>query len=193
MEQRGKCKTSPTAQHSVKWLGPPLTVERRLQAGISWHGPAWTESVGAVRPADPESATRLAIAGARPKKAAGGGGGTHVPSQPAQPRSTADVEKPGPRDLRPVHPGVACARPRPRPRRLGDLEEGGKEEERAVPCRVRDGRAQGFAPSWRRGQPKAAPRIPRCSRGEPGPARPGRKTEAAGRGGAGPDLAEGGA
>lgn len=95
------------------------------------------------------------------------------------------MDKRGPRGPRPVPPGVARARPRPRPRRLGDLEEGGREEERAVPCRVRDGRAQGFAPSWRRGQPEAAPRIPRCRRGEPGPARPGRKTEAAGRGGTG--------
>lgn len=125
-------------------------------------------------------------------RAAGGGGGTHVPSQPAQqPRSTADINMRGPRGLRPALPGVARARPRPRPRRLGDLEEGGKEEERAVPCRVRDGRAQGFAPSRRRGQPDAAPRIPRSCRGEPGPARPGRKTEAAGRGG--PGLEEGGA
>lgn len=135
--------------------------------------------------AGPESAARPAVA--RPKRAAGGGGGTHVPSQPAQqPRSTADINMRGPRGLRPALPGVARARPRPRPKRLGDLEEGGKEEERAVPCRVRDGRAQGFAPSRRRGQPEAAPRIPRCCRGEPGPARPGRKTEAAGRGGAGP-------
>lgn len=191
MEQPGKCKTSPTAKHSVKWLGPPLTVERRLQAGISWHGPAWAESFGAVRPKGPESAARPAVA--RPKRAAGGGGGTHVPSQPAQqPRSTADINMRGLRGLRPALPGVARARPRPRPRRLGDLEEGGKEEEGAVPCRVRDGRAQGFAPSRRRGQPEAAPRIPRCCRGEPGPARPGRKTEAAGRGRAGPGLAEGG-
>lgn len=83
--------------------------------------------------------------------------------------------------LLPARPGVALARPRPRPSRRGDLEEGGRKEERAVPCRFPDGRTQGFA---RRGQRKAAPRIPRCRRGEPGPARPGRKTEAAGRGGA---------
>lgn len=130
--------------------------------------------------AGPVSAARRERA--RPKRVPTRGGSTHVRSPPAQQSSTVGKRRPrasAPRSPEWRAPGPAHA-------------EGGTSET----LRRKEGRKrrtlqgpglgeQSFATSPRRGQQEAAPSIPCCCRGgEPGPARPGRKTEA--RSGAGP-------
>lgn len=117
----------------------------------------------------------------RPKRAPTRDGRTRVRSLPAQQHSTTGTRGPrasAPRSPEWRAPGPAHAE--------GDVETLRREEGRKRRTLQGPGLGeQSFATSPQRGQQEAAPSIPCCCRGgEPGPARPGRKTEAGRRGGA---------
>jgi hypothetical protein len=182
-----KCRTNPIAKHSWQVAGPTPDDGKKAAA---WHLlaracldrnlPAWEGSQGcaACRPSVRSSPWACQAQESRDRR--------RRHPRPVSASTAAQHHRHAwAQSLRPALPRVARARPRPR--RGGNVETLKREEGRKR--RTLQGPElgeQSFAASPQRGQQETAPSIPCCCRGGgPGPARPGRKTEAGRRGGAG--------